>query len=123
MAATTRDYPVTLTVDYPDRKMNRLTSFFRVIVIIPIAIVIALLVGSDFGSGAAKEAAKSVTISSAGLVVFSLLLMIPFARNIPAGGLTGTWHLAGLSCVSAVIWHCCGMSIRLPMKSNRCILI
>src|SRR5689334_11848127 len=30
-------YPVQLAVEYPDRPLNRLTSFFRIFVIIPIA--------------------------------------------------------------------------------------
>jgi hypothetical protein len=38
------DYPVKLTIDYPDRKVNRLTSFFRMFTIIPIGFVAALLI-------------------------------------------------------------------------------
>ena len=32
-------YPATLKVDYPDRNLNRLTSFFRIFTIIPILII------------------------------------------------------------------------------------
>src|SRR5260370_11227484 len=32
-------YPVQFAVEYPDRPLNRLTSFFRIFVIIPIAIL------------------------------------------------------------------------------------
>lgn len=32
-------YPVQFSVDYPDRPLNRLTTAFRIIVAIPIAIV------------------------------------------------------------------------------------
>ena len=39
-AATAPSYPVQVDVEYPDRKLNRLTTFFRPIVIIPIAIVL-----------------------------------------------------------------------------------
>jgi len=38
------DYPVKLAIDYPDRKVNRLTSFFRIFTIIPIGFVAALLI-------------------------------------------------------------------------------
>ena len=31
-------YPVQFAVEYPDRPLNRLTSFFRIFVIIPIVI-------------------------------------------------------------------------------------
>ena len=32
-----KTYPLTFSVDYPDRDLNRLTTFFRVFAIIPIA--------------------------------------------------------------------------------------
>ena len=35
------DYPLTFSVDYPDRPLNRLTTFFRIFTIIPIANMIA----------------------------------------------------------------------------------
>jgi hypothetical protein len=38
-------YPATLEIDYPDRKLNRLTSFFRIIVVIPIYIVLGCMNG------------------------------------------------------------------------------
>ena len=45
MAANTVDYPAKITVDYPDRLLNRLTSFFRIFTAIPIAIILCLLTG------------------------------------------------------------------------------
>lgn len=38
-------YPATLTVDYPE-KLDKLTTFFRLFMIIPIAIILGLVVGS-----------------------------------------------------------------------------
>ena len=35
-------YPLTYSVDYPDRELNRLTTFFRIFTIIPIAIVLGV---------------------------------------------------------------------------------
>ena len=40
------DYPAALDVDYPDRPLNRLTTFFRAFTIIPIAIVLATVSGA-----------------------------------------------------------------------------
>lgn len=37
------DYPVKLSIDYPDRKVSRLTSFFRIFTVIPIGFIAALL--------------------------------------------------------------------------------
>ena len=33
-------YPVSLSIEYPDRPLNRLTTFFRMFVAIPILIVL-----------------------------------------------------------------------------------
>ena len=44
--AQTPAYPVQLDVDYPDRDLNRLTTFFRIFTIIPIAIVLATVSGA-----------------------------------------------------------------------------
>jgi hypothetical protein len=38
------EYPVKLAIDYPDRKVNRLTSFFRIFTVLPITFVGALFV-------------------------------------------------------------------------------
>jgi len=39
MANGTVEYPLKLSVDYPDRPLNRLTSFFRIFTIIPIGVI------------------------------------------------------------------------------------
>ena len=41
-------YPVTLTIDYPDRPLNRLTTFFRIFTLIPIAIILVLVSNGNF---------------------------------------------------------------------------
>ena len=49
-------YPVTFSVDYPERKLNRLSTFFRIFAVIPIAIVAALLPGSELAGDAQATA-------------------------------------------------------------------
>ena len=39
-------YPVQFSVDYPDRPLNRLTTFFRIFVAIPILIVLGSVSGA-----------------------------------------------------------------------------
>ncbi len=79
MAVQSQSYPVTLSVDYPDRKLNRLTSFFRIFVAIPILIVIGLLAGSvEWGEDPYK-----VAMASASLIVLPLVLMILFRQKYP----------------------------------------
>jgi len=41
-------HPVSFSVDYPDRELNRLTSFFRIFTVIPIAIVLGAVAGSGW---------------------------------------------------------------------------
>ena len=57
MTEESRTYPVRLAVDYPDRPLNRLTTFFRLILVIPIAIIFGLLSGpgSDFDQSVSPE--------------------------------------------------------------------
>jgi hypothetical protein len=41
-------YPVQFSVDYPDRPLNRLTTFFRIFMVIPIAIVLGAVDGGNW---------------------------------------------------------------------------
>jgi hypothetical protein len=47
-------YPVQFSVDYPDRDLNRLTTFFRIFVAIPILIILATVSGGEAGSTARR---------------------------------------------------------------------
>lgn len=59
-------YPVLFSVDYPDRPLNRLTTFFRAFTAIPIMIVYGLIAGRSIG-----------------LLFFGPLVMILFRRKYP----------------------------------------
>jgi len=41
-------YPVSFSVDYPDRDLNRVTSALRIFTIIPIAIVLGAVAGGTW---------------------------------------------------------------------------
>src|SRR6266566_4470582 len=75
-------YPVQFSVDYPDRLLNRLTTFFRVFTVIPIAIVLGTVAGGtwqwSYGSTTATVAA-----GAGGLLFFGPLLMIVFRQKYP----------------------------------------
>jgi hypothetical protein len=74
-------YPLTYWVDYPDRELNRLTTFFRIFTVIPIAIVLAAVSGA---SGAGYEEAWAYTgLVAGGLLIGSPLLMILFRKKYP----------------------------------------
>jgi hypothetical protein len=73
-------YPLTFNVEYPDRPLNRLTTFFRFLWIIPIG-VIASLVGSGQLSLHGNEYSWSWAVG--GLLVLPVLLMILFRQKYP----------------------------------------
>ena len=46
MPVSSIPYPANLVVDYPDRRLNRPTSVFRLLTIIPVLLILGLLVGA-----------------------------------------------------------------------------
>ena len=42
MAEVAKPYPIGLSIDYPDKKMNRITTFFRLYISIPIFVILCL---------------------------------------------------------------------------------
>jgi hypothetical protein len=90
MAETSTTYPVHLSIDYPDRPLNRLTSFFRIFTAIPIAIVIGLLTGGS--SGWEGDGGGSGSFAAAGVVFLPLVLMLLFRQKYPQWWFD--WNLA-----------------------------
>jgi hypothetical protein len=84
-------YPATLTIDYPDRELNRLTSFFRIFTVIPIMIVIGLMTNGAITWGAHIEGWRT-TITAGGLLFLPLVLMILFRTKYPKWWFD--WNLA-----------------------------
>ena len=72
-------YPVQYSVDYPDRPLNRLSTFFRLFVAIPILIVIGLVEGGGYG----YSGGRAWAVGAAGLVVLPTLLLILFRQKYP----------------------------------------
>jgi len=77
-----RPYPVSLTVDYPEQPRNRASVFFRLILVVPIAVLVALLVGSEYRWGF-HGAGRGLAWATAGCVVAPTLLMILFRQKYP----------------------------------------
>lgn len=76
----TTSYPLTFTVDYPDRPLDRLSSFFRFLWIIPIG-VIAALIGS--GTISAEGNDYSWSWAAGGILFVPVLLMLLFRQKYP----------------------------------------
>src|SRR4051794_32647571 len=73
-------YPLEFDVEYPDRKLNRLTSAFRIFTAIPIAIVLTLIGGVTIATG---PNVTTVASTGTGLLVLPPLLMIVFRGKYP----------------------------------------
>ena len=84
-------YPASLTIDYPEKPRDRLTVFFRLFTIIPIAIILGLVSGA--ASGADRMKHVSFSWGAAGGVIFTaILLMILFRQKYPRWWFD--WNLA-----------------------------
>jgi hypothetical protein len=74
-------YPVEYDVDYPDRRLNRLTSAFRIFTAIPIAIVLGAIGGAT--EVTTDGDTSTVVATTSGLLFLPPLLMILFRRKYP----------------------------------------
>jgi hypothetical protein len=73
-------YPLTYDVDYPDRELNRLTTFFRIFTVIPIAIVLGTVAHATYGGWSNQGAGY---VAAGGLLFAGPLLMILFRKKYP----------------------------------------
>ncbi|HVP18112.1 MAG TPA: DUF4389 domain-containing protein [Spirochaetia bacterium] len=71
-------YPVSLRIDYPDRNLNRLTSVFRIILIVPVFIVLTLVSGPGWGSHGYQ-----FPFMAGGILFMPTVLMLLFRWKYP----------------------------------------
>jgi Domain of unknown function (DUF4389) len=76
------DYPLTFAVDYPDRSLNRLSTAFRILTIIPIAILAGFLEGGSFATNAGASGARYAA-GGIGILVIPVVLMLLFRKKYP----------------------------------------
>jgi hypothetical protein len=76
-------HPVELSVEYPDRDLNRITTLLRAFTAIPIIIVLAGVSGGYSGTDTAEASGTTIAISTGGLLFFPPLLMILFRQKYP----------------------------------------
>ena len=74
-------YPLTYSVDYPDRELNRLTTFFRIFTFIPIAIILATVSGGSYSWSSSST--STMVAAAGGLLIAGPLLMILFRKKYP----------------------------------------
>lgn len=74
------EYPVQFSVDYPDRELDRLTSFFRFPLAIPIIIVLGFVAGGTWKWGGEDSMFGA---GAGGLLFIAPLLLIVFREKYP----------------------------------------
>jgi hypothetical protein len=80
-------YPATLEIDYPDRELNRLTTFFRPLMVIPIAVILGLLTRANVRTDSANY-----VVGSGGILFPATVLMLLFRQKYPRWWFD--WNLA-----------------------------
>jgi hypothetical protein len=73
-------YPLTYSVEYPDRDLNRLTSILRIFTVIPIAIVLGTVAHATYGGW---DENGTGYVAAGGLLFAGPLLMILFRKKYP----------------------------------------
>jgi len=81
MQPTSSSYPIQFDVDYPDRPLDRVTTFFRLILAIPILILLATIGATGFEADGHDGA--SFAGIAAGILFFPPLLLIVFRQKYP----------------------------------------
>ena len=77
---TRSTFPLTFTVDYPDRPLDRLRTFFRLIWIIPIGVIAALLTSGGINL---EHSGYSWGWAAGGFLSLPILLMLLFQKKYP----------------------------------------
>ena len=79
------EYPVRLSIDYPDRALNRLSSALRIFTVIPIAIVLGSIGGysAQWGGSGGGGRASTIVVGGTGLLFLPPLLMVVFRQKYP----------------------------------------
>jgi uncharacterized protein DUF4389 len=79
----TDEYPLSYSVEYPDRPLNRLTTALRIFTVIPILIVLAAITGFQSSYSGAEGTGATVAVGGTGLLFLPPLLMILFREKYP----------------------------------------
>ena len=91
----TSAYPVQLSIDYPDRPLDRLSSAFRIFTVIPILIVLAALDSSNYTWDAGGSTSTHTAVTGLGLVGVPVVLMIVFRQKYPRWWYDWNFNLMG----------------------------
>lgn len=105
--------PVRLTIDYPDRPLNRLTSAFRLVAAIPVLAILLAVSGGVTWSRAGQDAIAG----AGGLLFLAPLLMIVVRRKYPRWWFD--WNLELQRFTSRVVVYLALMDDRYPSTDDQ----
>jgi len=80
MEGSDTQYPVSLDIDYPDQA-DKLTTFFRLLTVVPILVILGLLIGGGWEFEATDHWSRAY--SGGGVVFIPTLLMIVVMQKYP----------------------------------------
>ena len=78
MDSVSTGFPASLEIEYPDRPLDRLTTFFRLFTVIPIGVVLALVTG-----GGGRGPSPNHAFGTGGTVFLATVLMLLFRQKYP----------------------------------------
>lgn len=107
-------HPVQLSVDYPDRPLNRLTTALRIIVAIPVLFVLEAVSGGRF---VPSRGGDVVVYGAGGLLFLGPLLMIVFRQKYPRWWFE--WNLELQRFSNRVLVYLALMDDRYPSTDDR----
>jgi hypothetical protein len=84
-------YPLTFRVDYPDKSLNRLTTFFRFLWLIPIGVIACLLTS---GNTSVHGTDYSWSWAMGGILFSPVLLTLLFRQKYPRWWFDWNLHLS-----------------------------
>lgn len=106
---STQPYPATFSVEYPDRSLNRLSTFFRLIVAIPILLLLGALSG-EYGSWSDEGGLNA--IGAGGLLICATAAMIVIRQKYPRWWFD--WNLELQRFINRVVAYLALMDDRYP---------
>jgi Domain of unknown function (DUF4389) len=110
-------YPVTFSIDYPERDLDRLTTALRIFTVIPIAIVLGTIGGYSARWGDGASGVATIAIGGAGLLFAPPLLMILFRQKYPRWWFD--WNLQVLRLANRVGAYLALMDDRYPSTEEQ----
>lgn len=111
-------YPVEFSVSYPDRELDRLTTLFRIFLVIPIAFVLGAVSGGGTWQWTTVGGKAALALAGAGGLLFvAPLLMILFRQKHPRWWFT--WNLELLRFGNRVTAYLALMDDRYPSTDEK----